>query len=99
MIPAGGTRADLKGWQNMAAGAMAGKAYWTAFFPADTVKSRMQSADPTATTRSFVWWLRHLYATTGLRGLYRGWGITVSRAAPSNAVLFLVYELTAKYLA
>ncbi len=98
MVPAGGTRADLKGWQNMAAGAAAGMAYWTAFFPADTVKSRMQSAPPELQGRGFLWWLRHLHATTGLRGLYRGWGITVSRAAPSNAVLFFVYELTAKYL-
>lgn len=98
MIPEGGSRSDLKGWQNMVAGAFSGVAYWSAFYPADTVKSRMQSAPADMPKQNFLWWFRHLYKTNGLRGMYRGWGITVSRAAPSNAVLFFVFELMAKYL-
>ncbi len=62
------------------------------------VKSQMQSAPEGAPKRSFIWWFKHVYEQNGLRGMYRGWGITVSRAAPSNACLFFVYELTSKYL-
>eukprot|EP00501_MAST-03F_sp_TOSAG23-6_P001998 GSMAST32.ASY1.ANO1.2083.1 assembled CDS len=77
------------------AGASAGVAYWTAFFPADVVKSRIQTghlknSNPNPTFYSV---LRHIYLTEGFRGLYKGWGITVLRAAPSNAAVFFAYEM------
>lgn len=37
-----------------------------------------------------------LIQTEGIRGLYRGCALTVGRAAPSNAVLFCVYEMTTR---
>ena len=92
--------------------------YWSAFYPADVVKSRMQTSGG-----QFIPLFKAIYAEEGFRALYKvggagatppglrgrgcrltvvvapgrqGWGITVSRAVPSNAVLFLVYELISK---
>lgn len=39
MTPEGGTNADLGPTAHLLGGALAGVTYWTAFYPADTVKS------------------------------------------------------------
>ncbi|KAL8916328.1 MAG: hypothetical protein Q9208_008595 [Pyrenodesmia sp. 3 TL-2023] len=81
------------------AGASAGVAYNFAFFPADTIKARMQTeelASSSSTARSLTrkqqttFWQTgmDIWKQQGLKGLYRGCGITVSRAAPSSAVIF-----------
>lgn len=81
-------------WQQAIAGASAGMSYNFLFFPADTIKSRMQtSAVGSATVKKTFWqegtalWHQH-----GLRGLYRGCGITVLRSAPSSAFIFMIYD-------
>ena len=115
-------------YQQLLAGATAGVAYNFVFFPADTIKSRMQTADVTPSTlvlsqasskqyglssataldttgpsagvgssnvvpRQTFWAAgRALWKQQGLRGMYRGCGITVGRAAPSSAFIFAVYE-------
>ena len=89
-------------WQQLLAGASAGVSYNFVCFPADTIKSRMQTeaVNPVDLTTSdcrrgrATFWAsgRELWQQQGLRGLYRGCGITVARAAPSSAVIFAVYE-------
>jgi mitochondrial ornithine carrier protein len=87
---------ELPVWQKLSAGALAGMSYNFLFYPADTVKSRMQTEDVSQMTkngqRSFWAVGRDLWASQGIRGLYRGCGITVGRAAPSSAFIFTVYE-------
>lgn len=86
---------SLPVWQQMSAGAVAGMSYNFIFYPADTIKSRMQTEDVTKITggkRTFGAVGRALWKEHGLRGLYRGCGITVGRAAPSSAFIFTVYE-------
>ena len=118
--------------QQLLAGATAGVAYNFVFFPADTIKSRMQTADvgpaitpltspnrplrdntlaagagnldahstsqtgpaPSTTQTRQTFWASGtaLWKQQGLRGMYRGCGITVARAAPSSAFIFAVYE-------
>ncbi len=82
--------------QQLMAGAMAGMAYNFIFYPADTVKSRMQTehvAEVVRSRRSTFWAVgKALWRDQGLRGLYRGCGITVGRAAPSSAFIFMIYE-------
>ncbi|KAK9430232.1 mitochondrial carrier domain-containing protein [Lipomyces doorenjongii] len=78
-------------------GAVAGIAYNLSLFPADSVKSRMQtesilSADGVGTDRGFWTVARDMYRSGGIRVLYRGCGMTVMRAAPSSAIIFLTYE-------
>jgi hypothetical protein len=76
----------------MLAGSCAGVAYWSANFPADTVKSRVQT-DPTLAGRGTLEVARSIAREEGIRALYRGLGITVIRAAPSHALLFATYEI------
>ena len=52
------------------AGGIAGAAYWTAFYPADTVKSVMQT-DSSRTARGFGGVFVDLFREGGIRALYR----------------------------
>ncbi|KAL1884261.1 hypothetical protein VTK73DRAFT_3245 [Phialemonium thermophilum] len=81
-------------WQQAVAGASAGMSYNFLFFPADTVKSRMQTTPIGGSigNRSFVEETVALWKQAGLRGFYRGCGITVLRSAPSSAFIFMVYD-------
>ena len=91
----------LRPQESALSGACAGAAYNLAFFPADTVKSTMQteaelrpaSAGAAGSARrSFGAVARELYRAGGLRGLYAGCGITVARSVPSSALIFLIYD-------
>ena len=83
----------------MLAGAAAGMSYNFIFYPADTIKSRMQTEEVVADAgarRTFWSTGRALWKQHGLRGLYRGCGITVARSAPSSAFIFTIYEALRK---
>lgn len=75
-------------WQQAVAGASAGMSYNFLFYPADTIKSRMQ----TTGTRGFWSEGKAIWTRYGVRGLYRGCGITVARSAPSSAFIFIVFD-------
>lgn len=96
---------DIKLWQQMLAGAAAGMSYNFFFYPADTIKSRMQTEDTSSTTRSamqrstFNSTARDIWHRQGLKGFYRGCGITVFRSAPSSAIIFSIYEALRKAFA
>jgi ornithine carrier protein len=86
---------DIKIWQQLLAGATAGMAYNFIFYPADTIKSRMQTEETTNAATARMTFLRtgkELWKQQGLKGFYRGCGITVFRAAPSSAIIFSIYE-------
>jgi ornithine carrier protein len=80
----------------MFAGALSGIAYNTVLFPADVVKSQIQAEN--STDRNYFRRLRALYATEGIRGLYRGYGITIVRAIPANAIILASFELANRTL-
>lgn len=77
-------------WQQALAGAAAGVSYNFSTYPADTIKSRMQ----TASGPSQTFWKEgmSIWKQSGLRGFYRGCGITVVRSAPSSAFIFILYD-------
>lgn len=82
-------------YQQLLAGAAAGVSYNFVFFPADTIKSRMQTEEVGLgkNGRATFWASgKTLWQQQGLRGMYRGCGITVARSAPSSAFIFAVYE-------
>ncbi|KAJ5307158.1 Mitochondrial ornithine carrier protein AmcA/O.t1.c1 [Penicillium atrosanguineum] len=88
---------SLSVWQQMIAGATAGISYNFLFYPADTIKSRMQTEDisrlPANGERQTFWNVtRSVWRQQGLKGMYRGCGITCARSAPSSAFIFSVYE-------
>jgi ornithine carrier protein len=87
-------------WQQALAGASAGMSYNFLFFPADTVKSRMQTTPIGGSGLKRTFWGESvaLWNQAGVRGFYRGCGITVLRSAPSSAFIFMVYDGLKKHL-
>lgn len=92
------TGQDLKAWESAAAGAVAGVAYNIVIFPADSVKSALQTAEelrppgPGEKAPTFIETGRAMFAKQGLKGLYAGMGITIARDIPSSAMIFLIYD-------
>lgn len=89
------TKADLATYELMISGAMAGVAYNVILFPADSIKSSMQTwaeLNPSLPKPSFGAAAAQIWKTRGVRGMYAGLGITVARSAPSSAMIFLLYE-------
>ncbi|KAG0353058.1 hypothetical protein BG005_007587 [Podila minutissima] len=101
------TQADLTAPQLMLAGAIAGMAYNFILFPADCIKSHIQTQDELrshhtirgvpAPRQGFIATGKEIFRSEGIRGLYRGCGITVARSAPSSAVIFLTYEMLSRH--
>jgi mitochondrial ornithine carrier protein len=89
----------VKLWQQLTAGAVAGMLYNFTFYPADTIKSRMQTEEVVLSRSkgTFLGTGKELWQQSGLRGFYRGCGITVFRAAPSSAIIFSVMEALRKH--
>ncbi|KAF5318652.1 hypothetical protein D9619_010937 [Psilocybe cf. subviscida] len=96
---------ELRPWESAASGACAGAAFNLALFPADTVKSAMQTAEelrPAGASSqprpTFGGTFVAMYRAQGIRGLYAGCGVTVARSIPSSAIIFLIYDGLKKYL-
>ncbi len=66
-------------------GGLAGMTAWTAIFPCDTIKSRMQAGPGTP---SFTEAAKANFKEAGARGFYRGLSACLMRAYPANAALF-----------
>lgn len=95
--PAGhvASKADLAAWELMLAGAMGGIAYNVSLFPADCVKSTMQTSaelHPDRPTPGFGETFLNIYRTRGIRGLYAGCALTCLRSGPSSAMIFGLFE-------
>ena len=94
------TKSDLSSLELVAAGAAAGVSYNVVLFPADVVKSTMQTEAELAASSSstkvkpagFVGTLQRIWTTRGIRGLYAGCGVTCLRSGPSSAIIFLLYS-------
>jgi ornithine carrier protein len=101
-VATGEQNPDIPIWQSMLAGAGAGMSYNFSFYPADTIKSKIQTGDVAdvagrGTKKSFFGVGKALYQTHGMKGLYRGCGITMLRSAPASALIFTIYESLRKY--
>ena len=83
-------KTKLKPWQVMLSGSCAGVIFNSSFFPVDVVKSIEQTSPDQHITKMEI--IRNVWAKDGIRGFYRGLGVTVARAIPSSALIFLTYE-------
>lgn len=77
------------------AGAVGGTALWTAIFPADVIKSRVQIQGISASMLSVG---ADIVRKEGIMSLYNGLTPTICRTIPATAVLFLVYEYSKKLM-
>ncbi|CAA7268377.1 unnamed protein product [Cyclocybe aegerita] len=98
-MPAAST--DLLAWESAFSGAVAGAVGALLFYPADTVKSAIQTEDELRPRGSllrknkqstFLGTFRKMWVKHGVRGLYAGCGMTVARAVPSSGIIFVVYD-------
>lgn len=87
------SKKDLTAPELMLGGAMGGIAYNISFFPVDVIKSRMQieQAGAHGEYKSFTQISREIYKGAGIRGFYRGCGMTAAKSAPANAIIFMTY--------
>lgn len=97
MIPPGGSKKDLGASAHILGGILSGVAYWTAFFPADTIKC-LQQTHPDYAQLNFRGAFMKVMRTQGIGGLYQGLGVTLAKSAPSTALIFACYEWTMKAL-
>lgn len=89
------TKGDLSAWELMAAGAGGGICYNVSLFPADSVKSTIQTfaeLNPNKPVPGFVQTARNIYTSRGIRGLYAGCALTCMRSGPSSAMIFALFE-------
>lgn len=86
---------DIGLLRTMAAGSVGGVCLWTAIFPADVIKSRVQISN--IKTNMFVMGL-NIARTEGISALYNGLKPTIIRTIPATAVLFVVYEYSKKFM-
>jgi len=87
-------------WESAFSGACAGAIFNFALFPADSVKSAMQTEDELRpkgalapkTKSTFLGTFVQMYRAQGIRGLYAGCGITVARSIVSSGMIFFIYD-------
>lgn len=86
---------DIGLLRTMAAGSVGGICLWTAIFPADVIKSRVQINNIEA--NMFTMGVQ-IARTEGVAALYNGLKPTILRTIPATAVLFAVYEYSKKFM-
>lgn len=91
----GQSKDDIGPLNTMAAGAVGGVALWTAIFPADVIKSRIQVQ---SLTHSMTQVGMEIIRKEGFLALYNGLQPTIVRTIPATAVLFVVYEYSKKFM-
>ncbi|KAJ2366337.1 mitochondrial ornithine carrier protein [Coemansia sp. RSA 2610] len=95
------SKSDLGPGSIIIAGGCAGIGYNITSYPIDVVKSFIQTDDvraPAANAQraGIAHTVRTVYARGGIAAFYRGLGITLVRAFPANAAMFMTYEYLAR---
>ncbi|KAG0350792.1 mitochondrial carrier domain-containing protein [Gamsiella multidivaricata] len=94
-------RNELGTGKFVAYGACAGYAMWTAVYPIDVIKSKLQTDGFTVATRQYssaMDCVRQTLAKEGAAGFFKGIAPCMLRAAPANAVTFLGFEMAMRLL-
>jgi ornithine carrier protein len=95
----------LAPWESALSGALAGGLCVVALYPADTIKSAIQTVEELRPPDTFTYsrelkrnvpsfWSTAvtMYRAQGWRGFYAGCGMTVARAIPCSGIVFVVYD-------
>lgn len=91
----GQSKDEIGPLKTMVAGAVGGASLWTAIFPADVIKSRVQIQ---GLSDSMFKVGMDIAKKDGVLALYNGLTPTICRTIPATAVLFVVYEYTKKFM-
>ncbi|KAJ1737327.1 hypothetical protein LPJ72_000607 [Coemansia sp. Benny D160-2] len=83
----------------MLSGSVGGISYWTACYPLDVIKSRVQNAKaPPKGLGYILTTAQEILAEQGIKGFFRGYSTSVVRSIPAAAVTFATYELMMRTL-
>uniref|UniRef100_A0A914LAQ6 Mitochondrial carrier protein n=2 Tax=Meloidogyne incognita group TaxID=654580 RepID=A0A914LAQ6_MELIC len=88
LTPIGKTKEEIGVLRTAISGGIGGMALWTAIFPADVVKSRMQIGE----TGRFSTILLKIVKNEGISALYKGLSPTLIRTCIASAALFITFE-------
>jgi len=80
----------------LVAGGLAGMSFWTANYPLDYLKTRLQ--ENRGAKLGLIATAREVFAKGGIRGFYKGFSACLLRAFPANAAQFSVNDWTTKRL-
>ncbi|KAN0021974.1 hypothetical protein ACTFIU_004123 [Dictyostelium citrinum] len=92
---------QLSSLQIMAAGGAGGVSYWTLTYPADVVKSTMQTDAIVKSQRKYknmVDCASKIYKQQGVAGFYKGFTPCFIRSVPANAACFVLYEKARQFM-
>ena len=90
LTPENKTKEDIGLLRTAISGAAGGAALWTAIFPADVIKSRMQVSGTGQPIEIFMSILKN----EGAKALYKGLTPTLIRTCTASSSLFIAYEQT-----
>lgn len=92
-------RVDIPGWKLCLYGGLSGYALWTAVYPVDIVKSKLQTDSLTRPAYSgSISVAKDIFRKAGLKGFYKGFIPTILRAAPANGATFAAFEMTMRMI-
>ncbi|XP_061165500.1 mitochondrial ornithine transporter 1-like [Saccostrea echinata] len=99
LTPQGKTKDEIGPARTIVAGGVGGMCLWSAVFPTDVVKSRIQ-VESTVGKKApgFLVTFNKILKAEGPKALYKGLGPTLVRTFPATGSLFLAYETTKKFL-
>ncbi|GAA5922840.1 uncharacterized protein JCM15063_003443 [Sporobolomyces koalae] len=90
---------NLPVWATLTAGGIGGIGYWTACYPLDVVKSRIQFAEaPPRGANYIINAFRDIYRREGAKAFFAGLAPTYIRAVPAAASTFVAFEITMEML-
>ncbi|XP_054856301.1 mitochondrial ornithine transporter 1 [Eublepharis macularius] len=82
----------------MFSGGFGGVCLWTAVYPIDCIKSRIQVLSMAGKQAGFMGTFATVFQNEGVFALYSGLKPTLIRAFPANGALFLAYEYSRKLM-
>lgn len=69
---------------NIFRGSLCGFALWGSMYPIDVIKTKIHGQILENTKHNELWFIKDTYKKYGIRGFYKGFGITMIRAIPVN---------------
>lgn len=94
------SRNDLKTWELLGSGALAGNLLWLSAYPIDVIKSNVQSDSfkHLKFNGSSIKAIHYIFHHYGFRGFWKGLGPCLVRATPCSAGTFASVELALRVL-
>ncbi|KZO93277.1 putative mitochondrial deoxynucleotide carrier protein [Calocera viscosa TUFC12733] len=94
---------SLSGYESAVAGGLASTVAKTGVFPLDLIRKRLQVQGPTRNKYlqkdiEVYQGMRVIVQREGIRGLYRGLGVSLVKAAPNSAITMWCYEVVLRAL-